>query len=166
VSTLCFPRDSTILDAKFADDANLLVLLQTGDKEKVNSILNIPYTTSSKNALLAYTPVQVTSVAAALLPEGAKLSDELRTKASVTDEMIQRYTRHVFEGRFTPLKLVVNGRKGRRVIVVLGSDKKHYRVLDMDFRKGGARIQDEDAEESDDEVGVAEDDEDVEMSGA
>lgn len=53
--------------------------------------------------------------------------------------MVETYTRHVFEGRFTPLKLVVNGRRGRRVVVVLGSDCKHYRVLDMDFEQGGGR---------------------------
>ena len=48
---------------------------------------------------------------------------------------MQQYTIHVFEreGRFTPAKLVVNGRKGRRVIVVLAKDGKHYRVLDMDY---------------------------------
>jgi anaphase-promoting complex subunit 4 len=54
--------------------------------------------------------------------------------------MLLKHTRHVFEGRFTPLRLVVNGRKGRRVVVVLGSDRKHYRVLDLDFSektKGG-----------------------------
>jgi anaphase-promoting complex subunit 4 len=166
VSTLSFPRDSTILDAKFADDANLLVLLQTGAKEKVNSLLNIPYTTTSKNALLDYAPVHQTSVGTTLLPNGAKIPTELRTSVAVTDEMVQRYTRHVFEGRFTPLKLVVNGRKGRRVIVVLGSDRKHYRVLDMDFWKGGSRIQNDGEGESDEETGGADDEEDVEMSGA
>ena len=58
--------------------------------------------------------------------------------------MITKHTRHVFEGRFTPLKLVVNGRKNRRVVVVLGSDRKHYRVLDLDFksRKGGEKEED------------------------
>lgn len=34
---------------------------------------------------------------------------------------------------FSPLKLVVNGRKNRRVICVVGEDLKHYRVYDMDF---------------------------------
>jgi anaphase-promoting complex subunit 4 len=114
--------------------------------------------------------VSVNSVAATLLPDGVQLSASLRTTVSVTNEMIQLYTRHVFEGRFTPLKLVVNGRKGRRVIVVLGSDRKHYRVLDMDFRKGGGRIQDEgegEEEDSDDEVGGEGNEAgDVEMGGA
>jgi len=72
----------------------------------------------------------------------------------------------VFEGRFTPMKLVVNGRKGRRVIVALGDDRKHYRVLDMDYRMK------KDKEDGDEYSGTgteseAEDrDGDVEMGGA
>jgi anaphase-promoting complex subunit 4 len=50
----------------------------------------------------------------------------------------------------------VNGRKGKRAIVVLGSDRKHYRVLDMDFRKGGGGAE----SDGEDEEG------DVEMGGA
>lgn len=79
-----------------------------------------------------------------------------------TSDMVTQHTRHVFEGRFTPLKLVVNGRKGRRVVVVLGSDRKHYRVLDMDFRKSGGRV--DGGEESEDEEGEGGDG-DIEMEG-
>ena len=99
----------------------------------------------------------------------------------MTPSLIEKHTRHIFEGRFTPLRLVVNGRKGRRVIVVLGSDRKHYRVLDMDFKmkkgkdKGKERGGDGGAEgsesesysdsDSDDDQG-GRGDGDVEMSGA
>lgn len=75
---------------------------------------------------------------------------------------MQQYTIHVFEkeARFTPSKLVVNGCKGRRVVVVLAEDGKHYRVLDLDYPSQ--------REEEDDETEV-EVDEDVEgdtvMSG-
>lgn len=48
--------------------------------------------------------------------------------------------------------------------MVLGSDKKHYRVLDMDFRKGGGRA--DGGEETDDEVEEGDGDGDVEMGGA
>jgi anaphase-promoting complex subunit 4 len=67
---------------------------------------------------------------------------------------------------------VVNGRKGRRVIVVLGSDRKHYRVLDMDFKKKstgksgkgmGEEGNESDGESDRDEEG--EEDVDVEMGG-
>ena len=88
----------------------------------------------------------------------------------MTHELVRKYTRHVFEGRFTPLKLIVNGRKGRRVVVVLGSDRKHYRVLDMDFRSRKTNETEGEAEgssASESESGSGtEEDEDVEMSGA
>lgn len=47
---------------------------------------------------------------------------------------MKQYTVHVFEheARFEPARLVVNGRKGRRVVVVLAKDGRHYRVLDLD----------------------------------
>lgn len=52
---------------------------------------------------------------------------------------------------------------------MLGSDRKHYRVLDMDFRKGGGRA-DGAGEETDDEEGLEGvgdgGDGDVEMGGA
>jgi anaphase-promoting complex subunit 4 len=59
------------------------------------------------------------------------------------------------------------------VIVVLGSDRKHYRVLDMDFRQRQGRGEEEDGEagegsEEDDREGDEETDGegDVEMVGA
>jgi anaphase-promoting complex subunit 4 len=61
--------------------------------------------------------------------------------------------------------MIVNGRKGRRVIVVLGSDRKHYRVLDMDYWKGGRRVGDEEDGEGEGE-GVEDAEGDTEMGGA
>jgi anaphase-promoting complex subunit 4 len=147
----------------------LLILLQTPTstdqtttKENENIILNIPYTqtlTSSKT-VISYTPIDS---APALLPHGSPLPASNRAAIPITSDSIDQYTRHIFEGRFTPLKMIVNGRKGRRVIVVLGADRKHYRVLDMDYYKGGGRVGDE-------EDGEAEDGEDAEgdteMDGA
>jgi anaphase-promoting complex subunit 4 len=84
---------------------------------------------------------------------------------------VEKYTRNVFQGRFTPLKLIVNGRKGRRVIVVLGSDRKHYRVLDMDYRmkkknKNKEDYDEGDGSESESESEAEDRDGDVEMAGA
>lgn len=47
---------------------------------------------------------------------------------------VRRYTIHAFEReeRFQPESLVVNGRRERRVVVVLARDGRHYRVLDLD----------------------------------
>ncbi|KAF2827848.1 hypothetical protein CC86DRAFT_380848 [Ophiobolus disseminans] len=162
-STLTFPPGTNILDAKFADDDVLLVLLHTPADTSEYLILGIPYispsTLSPAPPLIAYTP---TPLAPPFLPAGTPTPPSHRTTTAITTEQIHQHTRHVFEGRFTPLKLVVNGRKGRRVIVVLGSDRKHYRVLDMDFRKGGGMVGGSEDGEEDGEESEG----DVEMGGA
>jgi hypothetical protein len=103
------------------------------------------------------------------------VSPSSRSTIHITPESVEKYTRHVFDGRFTPLKLVVNGRKDRRVIVVLGSDRKHYRILDMDYsmkkkrRKSKADAEGEGSDSDEDRHGgyTSEHvDGDVEMSGA
>ncbi|KAG9191539.1 hypothetical protein G6011_10273 [Alternaria panax] len=147
ISTLDFSsaspstKDIKILDAKFADDSSLLILLQVPleDASMSNMIVSLPYTPginsmSRGHSVIAYTPLPHTSIQEHLLPQGTPPPSPVRSNIAITRDMIEKHTRHVFEGRFTPLRLVVNGRKGRRVIVVLGSDRKHYRVLDMDFR--------------------------------
>jgi anaphase-promoting complex subunit 4 len=182
------PTTTTILDAKFADDKTLLLLLQQqhqqqqsttkGEKkqEKKNLILSLPYTpppptshiqTRNHSPVIQYTPLPSDSLSSTLLPRGAAAPTSMRQTIAITPHVIEKHTRHVFEGRFTPLKLVVNGRKGRRVIVVLGSDRKHYRVLDMDYRQRKARTEGEDGSEgseTEDDGGMG--DGDVEMSGA
>lgn len=43
---------------------------------------------------------------------------------------------------WTPERMEVNGRKGRRVICVLAQDRFHYRVYDLDSFSGGDECQD------------------------
>lgn len=44
--------------------------------------------------------------------------------------------RHIFPTtlRFKPTALEINGRKDRRTIYVLGEDRRHYKILDLDNR--------------------------------
>ncbi|KAF1844126.1 uncharacterized protein K460DRAFT_343122 [Cucurbitaria berberidis CBS 394.84] len=172
ISTLDFSSASPttrILDAKFGDDTNLLVLLQLpgpkGNKttSHTNVLLSLPYTSMK---LVAFSPVPSSRLPDTLLPAGKSVPKSLRTTVPMTSELVKKYTRHVFEGRFTPLKLIVNGRKGRRVVVVLGSDKKHYRVLDMDFRKRKIKEGQEEGGSADESEEDEDEDEDVEMGGA
>ncbi|EDU43255.1 conserved hypothetical protein [Pyrenophora tritici-repentis Pt-1C-BFP] len=202
VSTLDFASSSSeaagqqtkILDAKFADDGMVLLLLQqsqpyntTANQEQHrNTIISLPYTstrspTTTSPSLIFPDPRSHTPSTAlppkSLLPKGHPAPLSHRNTIIMTPPMLQKYTRHVFEARFTPLKLVVNGRKGRRVIVVLGSDCKHYRVLDMDYkvkrgRKEGdgggsdGNIDSEDSDSDSDEERGGRGDGDVEMSDA
>jgi anaphase-promoting complex subunit 4 len=83
----------------------------------------------------------------------------MRRVVKISYAQVEKLTKHVFdaEARFTASRLVVNGRKGQRVVVVLAEDAKHYRVLDMDYQS--ERMAEE---ETDLEVG---EDGDTVMSG-
>ncbi|KAF2162177.1 hypothetical protein M409DRAFT_58614 [Zasmidium cellare ATCC 36951] len=63
-------------------------------------------------------------------------------KETLESEEIQ----HVFAGKegFRPVKLIVGGRKGRLVCVVLGNRGREWRVLDLD---GGVKMDDGDGDE-------------------
>ena len=50
---------------------------------------------------------------------------------------------------WTPERMEINGRKGRRVICVLAQDRVHYRVYDLDGSTGDAEVQDTRTEGSD-----------------
>ncbi|KAJ8116671.1 hypothetical protein OPT61_g1956 [Boeremia exigua] len=171
IASLSFPPGTSILDARFADDVALLVLIySTPPKSAAKSvdvgihgyrILRIAYTTAQGSAPpLTYHTLPAAENAEHLLPKGSAPAASSRALTKVTPAVLQQYTIHVFEreGRFTPARLVVNGRKGRRVVVVLAKDGKHYRVLDMDYPS-----QRED-EEGESEVEVGEDGDTV-MSG-
>ncbi|KAJ4288404.1 hypothetical protein N0V90_011639 [Kalmusia sp. IMI 367209] len=154
----------TILDVKFADDATLLLLLQSTSGEAPCSLASIPYIPST-NSIISYTALPTSTFQTTLLPTGHCIPPSSRCTIFLTPEVLEKHTKHVFEGRFTPLKLIVNGRKGRRVVVVLGSDRKHYRVLDLDFRESKERDGEGGEGDSEEESsGIGESD--VEMSGA
>ncbi|KAF2194781.1 hypothetical protein K469DRAFT_744590 [Zopfia rhizophila CBS 207.26] len=154
---------SEIIDAKFADDKAVLILLQP-PSDSSPLILSIPYTPTTTSPIV-YTPIPPTNLPSLTLPSGAAPPNSLRQIISFnTASSLKPYVKHVFEGRFTPLKIVVNGRKGRRVVVVLGSDRKHYRVLDLDF-KGRREGVDERGDE-DEEMESSSDGSDIEMVGA
>ena len=50
---------------------------------------------------------------------------------------------------WTPEKMEVNGRKGRRAICVLAQDRFHYRVYDLDSPLGGDGVRETETEGSD-----------------
>lgn len=145
IASLSFPSGSRILDAKFADDDVLLVLLHSPQKKNRSDenaphghrILRIPYNTtqhSDADTPVQYTTVPASSHASTFLPGGSAVPPSMRNVVEVSRSQVHSLAVHVFEAeaRFSPSKLVVNGRTGRRVVIVLAQDGKHYRVLDMD----------------------------------
>ncbi|KAF9695720.1 hypothetical protein EKO04_006381 [Ascochyta lentis] len=172
IASLTFPSGTRILDTKYADDNTLLILLHSTQTNKRSSadtthdhrLLRIPYNASQQtevHMLARYTTLPETSHSSTLLPGGRAPPSSMRKVVEVSRAQIENLTMHVFdaEARFTPSKLVVNGRKGRRVVVVLAEDAKHYRVLDMDYPSERAE-----EEETEVEVEVGEDGDTV-MSG-
>ncbi|KAF2642078.1 hypothetical protein P280DRAFT_548656 [Massarina eburnea CBS 473.64] len=213
-TTLHIPS-AKILDAKFADDKSLLLLIQSipdpssPTTHPQNSLISIPYTSSSPSSSSSSSPsppsesdsdpesptrkhlhFPYTTHSPSYLPHNtpsSKSKSQSKSKSTtttttltLTPTLLQTHTRHTFEGRFTPLKLIPNGRKARRVVVVLGSDRKHYRVLDLDFKARNKKDGDGDGEDEDHgggrsagRVGEVSDDSewsgedsDVEMGGA
>ncbi|PVH90329.1 hypothetical protein DM02DRAFT_43771, partial [Periconia macrospinosa] len=173
-----------VLDAKFADDTELLILLRpipshgnnsgkgVKGKEKeeagASCLISLPYTSTSSSALSSSisTPPTTTSsipfsptTPLSLLPPSPPTTTSSpqhlqRTTIPLSPQTtLNRYIKHVFEPRFSPLKIVVNGRKGRRVVVVLAGDGRHYRVLDLDFKAGEGRGGGEGGEEEEGDEG-------------
>ncbi|PSN75426.1 hypothetical protein BS50DRAFT_628616 [Corynespora cassiicola Philippines] len=137
-ATLTFPPGSHILDVKFADDFTLLTLLRLPDPPKTYLIIALQYTptrTPSTNNPhpISYTPYPRSALEASLLPNGVPAPHDPAASVSISHQAITESARHVFDAKFTPLRLVINGRKDRRVVLVLGDDRKHYRVLDLDY---------------------------------
>ena len=61
-------------------------------------------------------------------------------------ELVERYTWLDFGSgvSWTPQRLEVNGRKGRRVACVVAEDRFHYRVYDLDTRDRAQEVEGED----------------------
>ncbi|KAJ4364769.1 hypothetical protein N0V95_000717 [Ascochyta clinopodiicola] len=175
IASIAFPPGSSILDTKYADDTTLLVLLHSPPPKKdrtttsppqTHRILRIPYNPYQQpesHTPVRYTTLPATSHKSTLLPAGTAAPPSSRRVVEISHAQIESLTKHVFdaEARFTPSKLVVNGRKGRRVVVVLAEDAKHYRVLDMDYPSERAEGEEEERE-TEGEVG---EDGDTVMSG-
>ncbi|CAI6336371.1 unnamed protein product [Periconia digitata] len=167
-----------VLDAKFADDTDLLILLKpsapttdTNEETPPSILLSIPYTTASTSS--SFPPHASPSLlrilfsespnSPPLLPSTSTTSSSAPQSSTLTlsPPDIESLTKHVFTPRFSPLKIVVNGRKGRRVLCVVGEDRRHVSVLDLDYREGDERLDDDD---DDSDEGI-EGDGDVVMGG-
>ena len=164
IARLSFP--GTITHFSFADDNALLVLLHAekspstrnsadnAEETTGHRILRIPYAASQSFApssgdgatQIPYTTCLSSATAQHILPTGSPISSLKKDTTHISLAAVQTYTIHVFASgeRFVPHKIVVNGRKERRVVVVLARDGKHYRVLDLEYP--GQRGEDGDGE--------------------
>ncbi|KAI9766935.1 MAG: hypothetical protein M1840_006232 [Geoglossum simile] len=148
--------NAVIRDLKFIDDIHLMLIYQNSAG---SNLLNIAYSLLPSDDLnplhfrtLTIHPEPSTGALATLTPTESQVERAL----NINPGNIGTYSRHHFpatETGFVPERLEVNGRKGRRVVCVLGRDRLHYRVFDLD---GGGDVG---------EVGAEADEVDVDVEG-
>ncbi|KAI9802111.1 MAG: hypothetical protein M1833_002032 [Piccolia ochrophora] len=62
----------------------------------------------------------------------AGVGDSVKPTSFSNEDLCSSYSCHTFSESFRPASLEINGRKGRRVLCVLGEDHLHYKVFDLD----------------------------------
>ena len=95
-------------------------------------LLSIPYRPESESPYnLPYAPWSETSKSSKESRGAAVQSDKV-TRLSDEDVSVQ-YSSHAFPpGPFRPKMLEINGRKGRRVVCVVGNEGLYYQIFDLD----------------------------------
>lgn len=104
-----------------------------------SNLLSLPYRSSpsSPNTLFSYSDF-TSNISKTQLPNGRAEGTTKTASTVLGKENIQPYINHVFPTTeaFKPAKIEVNGRKNRRVCVVLSEDGRHMRIYDLDFKAG------------------------------
>jgi anaphase-promoting complex subunit 4 len=139
-----------VKDVRFIDDDHLMILATTSHNAR---LFKLPFRSSSETpTALTYAPWDISSSAT------QNASSAIRAFELMEDDGSSRYLCHTYPtGSMQPVKLEINGRKGRRVICVLDASLQRYQVLDLD---SGATFVNED----DDKDGGGSEDGDLEMS--
>ncbi|KAK5139652.1 hypothetical protein LTR04_003428 [Oleoguttula sp. CCFEE 6159] len=145
VCTLKLPTGE-IRDIKFIDDDFLMAILCTTDASHLITIQYsgaTPTTDTEQLSRRALSPPSLhdDSIFQSLHPPNPNRNhrNPRKTWDRSTVAALRPYIRHTFFAaeRFVPEKLAVNGRKHRRAVCVLGRDRRHYKVFDLDNMEDG-----------------------------
>lgn len=126
-----------VKDVKFVDDDELMLAVSTNSSSR---LLRIPYReTTNAHEKKVYTTINQNDTEHRM--------DDIDNHPIIDfsdPDVASAYTWQIFsEGvSWTPDKLEVNGRKGRRAICVLAQDGFHYRVYDLDSSSGSEEVRD------------------------
>lgn len=94
-------------------------------------LLSLPYrpSTGDNGGILAYKNLAFSA------SETNTSNGHIDVDAHFDHAFLQPYTKRVFatSDGFKPAKIEVNGRKNRRICVVLGEDGRQMRIYDLDF---------------------------------
>lgn len=121
-----------VRDVKFVDDDELVLAVSAKYSSR---LFRIPYRgTASASGELVYATMNEGKVGQRMDGNHDHFSIDLSDP-----DVASAYTWQEFpEGvSWTPERMEINGRKGRRVICVLAQDRVHYRVYDLDSSSGG-----------------------------
>ncbi|MCJ1284818.1 hypothetical protein MMC26_004155 [Xylographa opegraphella] len=113
-----------INNVKFADDETMIVAYT--EEAAKSHLLYIPYRKGSKSTpKVSYAPTSSN--------RNRTDSSEIFTDLSTQDAM-KHYIQHTFPSgsSWTPERIEVNGRKGRRAVCVVAQDRTRYRIYDLD----------------------------------
>jgi len=130
LSSIDLPPGS-VEDMKLVDDTSLILAITENSSSR---LLAIPY--SKRSASLPRPSYRATG-------EKNDIRNDVESHLDLTEaDQLHQFTRHTFPAGnlWTPEKLEVNGRKGRRVVCVLAKDRLHYRVFDVDSGVDGGHL--------------------------
>jgi anaphase-promoting complex subunit 4 len=143
-----------VLDLKFVDDEQLMLLLKEGGKYRppcfrvikvltrymidIAHLVGIKYRGETSDITLNTHVEGATKLSQ--LPHGSPYPIQVKNLHSGPTSW-RSCIKHTFapEDMFKPLKIEVNGRKTRRFVVVVGEDLRQLRILDLDFTEGEER---------------------------
>ncbi|TKA59838.1 hypothetical protein B0A49_11528 [Cryomyces minteri] len=141
VCTLKLPTGE-IRDIKFVDDDFLMAILYASHLITIQYSGATPTTDTEQLSRRVLGPPSLHgSIFQSLPPPNPNRnhSDPRKTWDCSTITALRPYIHHTFPAaeRFVPEKLAVNGRKHRRAVCVLGRDRRHYKVFDLDNTEDG-----------------------------
>ena len=140
----------SVRDIKFIDDEKLIVAFSKSSS--TSHLLYFSYRHQSQPfSDISYATLEPvgTTTHAANQPSGAAHLD------ISSDDEVKQFIQHTFPDgpSWTPQRLEVNGRKGRRAACVVAEDRIHYRIFDIDSAMAEADVEEDgQAEEVDMEV--------------
>jgi anaphase-promoting complex subunit 4 len=128
--------EGRIQNLHFLDDCHILVLVEFKKSARLLSIPISPATGASSG--LKFAPVSCT--AAEMKWPNGRVAD-IKSHLNLSSDAIETFTKHKFslDGSFLPKHFEVNGRKDRRLCVMIGQDLRQFGVFDLDSSENGGR---------------------------
>jgi anaphase-promoting complex subunit 4 len=107
----------------------------------ISYLISIPYKPSSPKVVPEWAYLPLTALPQDIqMPTGSARQRENQYDFDDLDAL-DSYIKHTFlpEDGFNPVRIEINGRKGRRTCAVLGDDSRKLRIFDLDYTEDEAK---------------------------